>query len=300
MSIRDKVLEVARQQLGVSEPSGDDKYIRWYNSEARTSFGMNVSWCFIFASWVLRMSGTGEETCPVFASCGAGIQWAKENKCWKPARSGYTPLPADLVIFDWKADGKQDHIGIVVEADNNVLYTIEGNTSNRVAERIYDLTDKEIMGYIAIPYVDDKDAENLTEQKPETTPVDIMRIAKAQAFLNKQYKCNLAVDNIWGPKSRKGLVKAVQKALNEAYRSWLAVDGVWGPMTQKAWRNVSKGNSGALVYLLQIALIAHGYEIDMDGIFGKQTLKAVKEFQSKNALTVDGIVGQLTMSKLVK
>lgn len=300
MSMRDKVLEVARQQLGVSEPSGDDKYIRWYNSEARTSFGMNVSWCFIFASWVLRMAGVGEDACPIFASCGAGIQWAKENKCWKPADSAYKPLPADLVIFDWKADGKQDHIGIVVEADDGALYTIEGNTSNKVAERIYDLKDKEIMGYIALQYDEYLVEEKQTESKPEITPVEVKRVAEAQTYLNKQYKCNLAVDNIWGPKSRTVLVKAIQKALNEAYRSWLAVDGVWGPMTQKSWRNVSNGHSGAFVILVQVALIAHGYELDLDGIFGKQTLKAVKDFQSKNALSVDGIVGQLTMSKLVK
>ena len=121
MSNREKVLEVARQELGVSEPRGDDKYIRWYNSVAHTSFDTNVSWCFIWVSWVLRAAGISEDLCPNFASCGAGIEWAKKNGIWHTRESGYLPSPADLTIFDWKADGKQDHVGFAANRDSKKL-----------------------------------------------------------------------------------------------------------------------------------------------------------------------------------
>ena len=38
----------------------------------------------------------------------------------------------------------------------------------------------------------------------------------------------------------------------------------------------------------------------IDGIYGPQTKKAVRYFQSKNGLTVDGIVGPKTWEELLK
>jgi lysozyme len=45
---------------------------------------------------------------------------------------------------------------------------------------------------------------------------------------------------------------------------------------------------------LQQALIAAGFDIEADGIFGKGTDRAVREFQQRKGLTVDGIVGDAT------
>lgn len=54
------------------------------------------------------------------------------------------------------------------------------------------------------------------------------------------------------------------------------------------------GSRGEVVKQIQTAL--HLYP---DGIFGRQTEEAVKEFQRKNRLTVDGIVGPATLLKLI-
>lgn len=54
------------------------------------------------------------------------------------------------------------------------------------------------------------------------------------------------------------------------------------------------GSRGEVVKQIQTAL--HLYP---DGIFGRQTEEAVKEFQHKNRLTVDGIVGPATLLKLI-
>ena len=58
------------------------------------------------------------------------------------------------------------------------------------------------------------------------------------------------------------------------------------------------GNRNDDVKQLQTQLKKLGYNISIDGIFGNGTLTAVKDFQSKNKLSVDGIVGDKTWEKL--
>ena len=45
--------------------------------------------------------------------------------------------------------GQVDHVGIVTRTDitNRNIYTIEGNTSNKCAERMYSFDDVQVMGY---------------------------------------------------------------------------------------------------------------------------------------------------------
>ncbi len=60
-----------------------------------------------------------------------------------------------------------------------------------------------------------------------------------------------------------------------------------------------QGSSGDVVYTIQKKLKNWGYYSgEVDGIYGSATTEAVKLFQSKNGLTVDGIVGAKTMEKL--
>lgn len=66
---------------------------------------------------------------------------------------------------------------------------------------------------------------------------------------------------------------------------------------------LKKGAKGEQVKTLQRLLIAFGYYLGgygVDGSFGAATDKAVREFQQKNGLTVDGSVGQATWNKLLK
>lgn len=59
------------------------------------------------------------------------------------------------------------------------------------------------------------------------------------------------------------------------------------------------GDRGEEVKLLQKLLIKKACDPGLvDGIFGTKTEKAVKEFQKKAGITVDGIVGPVTWSKL--
>ena len=65
--------------------------------------------------------------------------------------------------------------------------------------------------------------------------------------------------------------------------------------------NLKQGSSGTEVEKLQNALIEKGYDVGStgaDGVFGSNTLAAVKQYQQDNGLTVDGIAGKNTLGAL--
>lgn len=125
-------------------------------------------------------------------------------------------------------------------------------------------------------------------------------IARIQATLNERYGLNIGVDNIHGNETKRALVKGLQTELNKQYHRGLAVDGIFGTNTYNACINVRKGAEGNITYLIQAMLVCHSFDIDADGIFGPATENAVKDFQSRNGLSVDGIVGKNTFNKLFK
>ena len=70
-------------------------------------------------------------------------------------------------------------------------------------------------------------------------------------------------------------------------------------MAVTSTNNLRQGSSGDDVRELQRLLNSTGnYNLAEDGIFGNQTLSAVKDYQQKNSLTVDGIVGTQTWGAL--
>ena len=125
-------------------------------------------------------------------------------------------------------------------------------------------------------------------------------VAGIQSTLNDRYGLNIAVDNIYGNETRRALVKALQTELNKQYHRDLAVDGIFGANTYNACINVRKGAEGNITYLIQAMLVCHSFDIDADGIFGHATESAVKEFQKRNGLSQDGIIGKNTFNKLFK
>lgn len=62
---------------------------------------------------------------------------------------------------------------------------------------------------------------------------------------------------------------------------------------------ITKGAKGELVKYLQRSLAEAGYAVGkIDGIFGSETLSAVRAFQSDHGLTPDGKVGKLTWAAI--
>lgn len=64
------------------------------------------------------------------------------------------------------------------------------------------------------------------------------------------------------------------------------------------YSQVKVGAKGNAVSELQKRLNNSGFALDTDGVFGSKTQQAVRDYQKKNGLTVDGIVGNETWSSL--
>ncbi|MGV6829490.1 MAG: N-acetylmuramidase domain-containing protein [Flavobacteriales bacterium] len=65
----------------------------------------------------------------------------------------------------------------------------------------------------------------------------------------------------------------------------------------KTLKYKSRGND---VFLLEELLVSLGYHVYISNYFGKETDTVIKDFQQKNNLVVDGIVGPKTWSKLIE
>lgn len=125
--------------------------------------------------------------------------------------------------------------------------------------------------------------------------------ATVQAWLNKLYKCNLDVDNIYGVKTRAEIIKGLQRVLNVKYKANLVVDGIFGEKTKAAVRPLKKGTKGGYPSILQAFLICLDYDTGgFDGDFGGMTEAAVMAFQIAHMILPSGIADKETFEKLAK
>ena len=67
-----------------------------------------------------------------------------------------------------------------------------------------------------------------------------------------------------------------------------------------SYPTIRRGAKGELVTQLQSLLAKDGSTLEIDGIFGCGTQSAVRAFQQRHGLTVDGIVGPQTWGELLK
>lgn len=94
-----------------------------------------------------------------------------------------------------------------------------------------------------------------------------------------------------------------QTKMNEQWHCGLAVDGHFGPLCEKEARKhqLTYGcKAPIMVSWLQARLYDLGYNIKVDGSFGPDTRKKVKDFQKKKHLNPDGIVGEYTYKALTE
>lgn len=279
--MRNRIIEVAKNEVGYKEYSDNHtKYGEWY--------GVQDEWCAIFVSWLANQAGVLNSLIPKECYVPTMVEWYRNKGLFK-AR-GLCPSVGDIIFFDYNSNGVSDHVGIVEKCDNGVISTIEGNKSKMVKRCTYNVNNSGIYGFGVVQYIEEK--------KTETTSVVQGLVSGVQTYLNNKYGYNLAVDNIFGIKTKTALVKALQTEFNNTYNSKLVIDGIFGVKTKGACQNIRLGTSGAIVYLIQAMLICKGYNLVLDGIFGNNTLNAVKDFQRKYGLVVDGIVGKNTFAKL--
>ena len=130
------IVQVALTQEG----NGGDTYWSWYG------FAQREEWCACFVSWCADQCGYIEAgVIPKFSLCSAGMEWFESRGEFMDG--SYVPASGDLVFFDWKNDGSIDHVGIVESVVDGTIYTIEGNSGDKVARRSYPIGYGQIVGY---------------------------------------------------------------------------------------------------------------------------------------------------------
>lgn len=136
-------------------------YIDGYARDPR--WNQYTPWCACFLSWAAdqkKASIDGDP--PRFANVDTGMEGFQKSGKWRsPNDANNKPIPGDYVFFDWDRDSDPDHVGAVLCVDENgYLYTIEGNSSGRVAVNRYPKNDPRIMGYGVLNW---KTGEETTE-----------------------------------------------------------------------------------------------------------------------------------------
>jgi hypothetical protein len=112
-------------------------------------------------------------------------------------------------------------------------------------------------------------------------------------YLLRHHGQDLAVDGDFGPQTEQA-IRDFQRAKG------LAADGVVGPRTWAAlFATVQRGSEGDAVRAVQSQLVARGFDVEVDGDFGRQTDQAVRSYQKSKGLGVDGVVGSQTWTALV-
>jgi peptidoglycan hydrolase-like protein with peptidoglycan-binding domain len=107
----------------------------------------------------------------------------------------------------------------------------------------------------------------------------------------------IVADGIFGPKTEE-IVKTYQDLVG------LPADGIVGPQTWTSLTGsqgsaVRRGDTGERVKAAQNELVRNQYSLAVDGIFGDKTDAAVRQFQGRVHLIVDGIVGPNTWRALI-
>jgi peptidoglycan DL-endopeptidase CwlO len=111
-----------------------------------------------------------------------------------------------------------------------------------------------------------------------------------------QRKLGVVVDGAYGPESRTA-VRRYQA------RHGLLVDGIVGPQTLRSLgigRGGGGGHSGGMriIRAWWVAPVQRKLGVPVDGAYGPITRRAVKRFQARHGLVVDGIVGPQTLGAL--
>ena len=122
------------------------------------------------------------------------------------------------------------------------------------------------------------DNKPITPSKPSNNKPSKTRTKLWQITMNNVYKCGLAVDGSFGPKS--------QAQANKHYLH----------KTTFVFNRIRNN----YVKWLQTRLKELGYNISVDGSFWKDTDRIVRQFQKNRGLTSDGKVGANTVRELLK
>ena len=127
----DDIVEIAKKYLGMNESDGS--YLQFTE-------GREEAWCADFVTYVVK-EAMGEDTPEGFGSPSVATlrAWGENNGKYQDISNWQNIKPGDVMIQERNG---ASHTGIITSVDpDGTIHTIEGNTSDMVAERTYDPND---------------------------------------------------------------------------------------------------------------------------------------------------------------
>jgi len=130
----------ARSHLGWHEgPNNANPYTQEVMGDA------HQPWCAAFVSKMLKNQNIPGISGKMWSASAAGLASQFQHAGRYFPRGSQPPQPGDVIFFGGR--GNEHHTGIVEKVENGKVYTVEGNTSDAVHERVYDLNSPGIGGY---------------------------------------------------------------------------------------------------------------------------------------------------------
>lgn len=251
---KNKLCLWAESQIGYHE--GADNWQKYAESaELQRMYGwkpQNEPWCDVFVDEAfISCFGLDAACAMTYQPLGAGSALCRQSAQYYKTAGAWATSPeiGDQIFF--YSSGDINHTGIVVSVDGGSVHTVEDNSSDMVAERVYSVSDNKIAGY----------------GRPDWAAVTLEGI--------KDYGVG---------------VEPGEPGIVEEQRYY-----------ELRFPYLSKGSTGDFVRVVQTLLQARNIycgSYGADGDFGPGTEKGVRDFQRREGLTPDGIVGPETGAAL--
>lgn len=124
----------------------DTNFPSFYNGRKQ-----GFAWCDVFVDYLFLKCFGYENAlrllCQPEKSAGAGCTYSRAFYQAAGRLSEKPEVGAQIFFYDKNNRKRIAHTGIVISFDTTSVYTVEGNTSNKVGKRSYKLTDDSIAGY---------------------------------------------------------------------------------------------------------------------------------------------------------
>jgi len=155
-ALRQRLVDTAIGWAGVREDDGSHRFIiDLYNTISPLPVDYRVTyddaWCAAFVSAAALETGL-TDIIPPECSCSRQIRLFQDLGRWEED-DGYTPLPGDIIYYDWDfsksldCTGWPEHVGIVVGTYGPFIRVMEGNKDDDASLRTVWLNDWCIRGY---------------------------------------------------------------------------------------------------------------------------------------------------------
>lgn len=286
---KNKLISWAVSQIGTREGANNwNKYAAMANIERLYGGSIqNAPWCDVFTDAAfVTVFGLETGAAMTYQTVGNGSALCRTSAAYFKEHGAFTsrPEPGDVIFF--YVGGVINHQGIVTSVTGSSVITVEGNSSDMVAERVYSVQDGSIAGYGRprweltageedIPTVDTSAAETADSPAVEPKPSDFESNAQESGKHARTYTLRL-------PYLRRGdegpAVRAAQRVLISCKCTCGpdGVDGEFGPNTEKA------------VLKFQI-----GCGLSLDGIIGPETGATLFGGEIVQETSINGLGAQL-------